>query len=88
MRKRRGVFNATRQRKVKGFKVKNRSKKTRRATMEYDKQRRAREKEKRRLRKSQESAKKLLQMMDMNYFKVHYRHLKTILKTTKTRRKI
>ena len=48
--KRRGVFNATRQRKVKGSKVRNRAKKTRRATMNYDKQRRAREKEKRRLR--------------------------------------
>ena len=55
--KRRGVFNATRQRKVKGFKVKNQSKKTRRATMDYDKQRRAREKEKRRLRKARKARK-------------------------------
>ena len=55
--KRRGVFNATRQRKVKGFKVKNRAKKTRRATMEYDKQRRAREKEKRRLRNARKAQK-------------------------------
>ena len=81
--KRRGVFNATRQRKVKGFKVKNRAKKTRRATMEYDKQRRAREKEKRRLR----NARKARKVAANDGHELFQSALSSSKKTTKARRK-
>ena len=81
--KRRGVFNATRQRKVKGFKVRNRAKKTRRATMEYDKQRRAREKEKRRLR----NARKAQKIAANDGYELFQSALSSSKRTTKTRRK-
>ena len=81
--KRRGVFNATRQRKVKGSKVRNRAKKTRRATMNYDKQRRAREKEKRRLR----NARKARKVAANDGHELFQSALSSSKKTTKARRK-